>query len=252
MIKYAAIIAYEGTAYCGWQAQPNVPSIESTVKKVFQKTVGAPFCLVAASRTDTGVHASGQVIMFKHAIKLDPERLKKILNDALPQDIMIKELVHAHTDFHPWYDVKEKEYMYSFSLHRPLPEKSKFVWYCRSSIDIEHLTQALSFFVGNHDFAAFATITKDQEDSTIKTIYSIDCSYIPTHAYWQIKITAPSFLRHMIRRIVGAAFFMAQHQKLSLDLIAQALLQKKRLLEFPTASAQGLLLHSITYHRGLE
>lgn len=252
MIKYAAIIAYEGTAYCGWQAQPNVPSIESTLKKVFQKTVGAPFCLVAASRTDAGVHASGQVIMFKHTVIMKPERLKKILNDALPQDIMIQELIHAHANFHPWYNVDKKEYIYSFSLIRPLPEKSKFVWYCRSLIDIERLKQALALFVGTHNFAAFATINKDPESNTIKTIYSIDCSYVPEHTYWQVKISGPSFLRHMIRRIVGAAIFIAQHKALSLDLITQTLIQKKRIIEFPTAPAQGLLLHSITYHKGLE
>ncbi|HTM06246.1 MAG TPA: tRNA pseudouridine(38-40) synthase TruA [Patescibacteria group bacterium] len=252
MTKYAAIIAYEGTAYYGWQAQPTVPSIESTLKEVFQKTVGTPFCLVAASRTDAGVHALGQVIMFKHTITMETERLKKILNDSLPQDILIKDLVYARTDFHPWYDVKEKEYEYYFSLIRPLPEKSKFVWYCRSLIHIERLKQALTLFLGTHSFAAFATVTKDQEINTIKTVHSIDCSYIPEYTYWKIKITAPSFLRHMIRRIVGAAIFMAQHQKLSLDFIAKTLAQKKRLIEFPTAPAQGLLLHSVTYHKGLE
>jgi tRNA pseudouridine38-40 synthase len=252
MTKYAAIIAYEGTAYYGWQAQPTVPSIELTLKKVFQKTIGTPFCLVAASRTDAGVHALGQVIMFKHALAIEPERLKKIINDSLPQDIMIKELVQAHSDFHPWYNVKEKEYIYSFSLVRPLPEKSKFVWYCRSSVDIERLTHALSFFVGTHDFTAFATIEKDLQAVTIKTVCSIACSYVPEYTYWHIKITGPSFLRHMIRRIVGAAIFIAQHQTLSLDIITQTLVQKKRIIEFPTAPAQGLLLHTITYDKGLQ
>jgi tRNA pseudouridine38-40 synthase len=119
-------------------------------------------------------------------------------------------------------------------------------------VNIERLKQTLSLFVGAHNFAAFATITKDQENSTTKTISSIACSYIPEYTYWQIKIIGHSFLRHMIRRIVGAAIFMAQHQTLPLNLITQALLQKKKIIELPTAPAQGLLLNTITYHKGLE
>lgn len=252
MTKYAAIIAYEGTAYCGWQAQTELPSIESTLKKVFKRTVGTPSCLVAASRTDAGVHALGQVIMFKHNINMPPEKLKKILNDALPQDILIKDLVYARNDFHPWYNVTQKEYIYSFSTVRPLPEKSKFVWYCRSHVDITRLMETLNIFTGTHDFSAFATIQSTDQQNTMKTVHSIVCEYVPTYDYWNVKIIAHSFLRHMIRRIIGAAIFIAQHNKISLDILKESLLLKKRILEFPTAPAQGLLLNTIVYGKGLK
>lgn len=252
MTKYAAILAYEGTNYHGWQAQEQVPSIECTLKKVFKRTIGAPSCLVAASRTDAGVHALGQVIMFKHHINMNPEKLKKIINDALPQDILIKSLMHARDNFHPWYDVTKKEYIYSFSTVRPLPEKSRFIWYCRSFVNIEHLIKALNIFVGTHDFAAFATLEHTTQKDSIKTIHSIACEYIEQYTYWNIKIIGPSFLRHMIRRIIGAAIFLAQHKHIPLEIVAESLFLKKRMLEFPTAPAQGLLLHTITYDKGLE
>ncbi|RTL06868.1 tRNA pseudouridine(38-40) synthase TruA [Candidatus Dependentiae bacterium] len=252
MTKYAAILAYAGTNYYGWQAQAQVPSIESTLKKVFKRTVGTPSCLVAASRTDAGVHALGQVIMFKHHLEMDPEKLKKIINDALPEDILIKSLVYARNDFHPWYDVTQKEYIYSFSTTRSLPEKSRFIWYCRSCIDIEQLIKALNIFVGTHDFTAFATLEPTEKKDSIKTVYSIACEYIAQYTYWHIKITGRSFLRHMIRRIVGAAVFLAQHKHIPLEIIVESLALKKRMLEFPTAPAQGLLLHTITYDKGLE
>lgn len=252
MTKYAAILAYEGTAYYGWQAQAHVPSIESTLKGVFKRTVGTPLSLVAASRTDAGVHALGQVIMFKHSLNILPDRLQKILNDSLPQDILIKKMVVAPNDFHPWHNVLTKEYIYSFSTERPLPEKSKFVWYSRSSIEIERLVEALNRFVGTHDFAAFATIEHGTEKTTVKNIHSIICDYVPDYSYWNIKITAPSFLRHMIRRVVGASIFFAQHTKLPLDIITESLALKTRKVELPTAPAKGLVLNTITYHKGLE
>jgi tRNA pseudouridine38-40 synthase len=252
MTKYAAILAYEGTAYYGWQAQACVPSIESTLKGAFKRTVGTPLSLVAASRTDAGVHALGQVVMFKHNLNISPDRLQKNLHDSLPQDILIKKMVVAPNNFHPWYNVLAKEYIYSFSTKRPLPEKSKFVWYSRSSICIERLIEVLNSFVGTHDFAAFATIEHGMGKKTIKNIHSIICDYVPDYSYWSIKITAPSFLRHMIRRIVGASIFFAQHTQLPLDIIIESLALKTRKIELPTAPAKGLVLNTITYDKGLE
>jgi tRNA pseudouridine38-40 synthase len=249
--KYAASLVYDGTAYYGWQSQSLLPSIESTVRRVLTKTVGAPLQLVAASRTDAHVHARDQIIMFTHVRAVDPAGLHKLLNDHLPSDIFVKKIVYARSDFHPWYDVACKEYHYFFSTKKPEPLVGRYTWYVRKPFCPYHLTRVLSYFVGTHSFDAFATLEHTDQNCK-KHIKSIQLHYFPSNDLWCLKIKGHSFLRHMIRRIVGAALYLAQRKDISLTVVSQSLAQKKRILEFPTAPAHGLTLYNITYHKGLQ
>jgi tRNA pseudouridine38-40 synthase len=250
LTKYAAQIAYDGTAYYGWQEQAGLPTIESTFKRVLTKTIGAPVNLAAASRTDAQVHASGQIVMFTHHLHIEPQKLKKIVNDNLPQDIFVHDMVHARADFHPWYDVAYKEYQYRVSLTRPCPRQSRYVWYYKGKVDLQHLSDCITYFEGTHSFNAFATLEKKDADS-VKTIKKVTLHYNEPSDEWHISIIGHSFLRHMIRRIVGASLYMAHHTQLPLSLIKQSLEEKKRIIELPTAPGHGLTLTTITYSKGL-
>ena len=251
--KYTAILAYDGTAYHGWQAQKNLLSIETVLKNCFKKTFGKHLAsLVAASRTDAGVHADGQVILFKYALDLNPDHIKKIMNDNLPSDIHFITIKNAAVHFHPWYNVVVKEYHYLMSNVRPRPYHSRFVAYVRGKMNIEKLKEALNIFVGIHDFVAFSTDVQPKDDiCTVKTIDYIEVVYDHLYDAWRVIFKGKSFLRHMIRRIVGAAIFISQHESRSLDLIKMSLEFKKRMAEFPTASSNGLILKSIYYDKGL-
>jgi tRNA pseudouridine38-40 synthase len=252
--KYVAILSYDGTAYHGWQAQNKVLSIEMTLKNCFKKTFGLPVhSLIAASRTDAGVHAQGQVISFKYSIDKDPDSIKKIINDKLPSDIHFVTIKYAQDDFHPWYNVRTKEYWYFFSLTRPIPQHSRFVAYVRGAVNIEKLQLALNLFIGTHNFTAFSTQEGKANalDKRVKTIDSIDIFYDHIVNAWSIRVRGQSFLRHMIRRIVGAALFVSQNELRSLDLIVRSLKYKRREAEFPTAASNGLMLKAIYYDKGL-
>jgi tRNA pseudouridine38-40 synthase len=251
-IKYAVCLIYDGTAYYGWQAQRSLPSIESVMRRVLTKTVGAPLTLVAASRTDTQVHARGQIVMFTHMRKMDLACLHKLLNDHFPSDIFVKEVVYARSDFHPWYDVACKEYHYFFSTTKPEPLVGRYTWYVRKSFCAYHLARVVSYFVGIHSFDAFATLERTKDQNCKKRITSIKLHYFPSNDLWCLKIKGHSFLRHMIRRIVGAALYLAQRKEIPLTVISESLAQKRRVLEFPTAPGHGLTLYKITYHKGLQ
>lgn len=251
--KYRAIVTYDGTSYNGWQAQKNLPSIESTLKAVFKRSFGVPVVsLVAASRTDAGVHANGQVLLFKHILQLDPDKLLKIMNDHLPFDIHFKSVCYALPNFHPWYNVSMKEYHYLFSFDRPLPMYSRFIQYVRASFDIERFKEALRLFVGTYNFSQFATDSSQKSTAElVKKIDSITVEYDSNIEAWRIRIQGKSFLRHMIRRIVGAAAYVAGKNQDGLSCIEAALYHQKRVVEFPTAHACGLVLESVFYHERL-
>ncbi len=243
---YRLIIAYDGTDYYGWQFQNDRPSVEGVIRKTFLRSFKQKDVLfVGASRTDAGVHARGQTARLKTDLLLEPHKLMTILNRALPRDIQIVSCIHAPDRFHPHHDVLMKTYTYSFSLQKPSPQESRFLYYFPWDIDIKTMQEALRVFEGTHDFSYFCKEAV-AEKSKIKTITSIMLEEKNTHFIITIKGT--SFLRYMIRRIVGAAFAVASHQNVSLQELKETLSQKnKRAKLLITAPAHGLCLSTIDY-----
>lgn len=246
-MKYKLILAYDGTRYAGWQQQKELPSIEQVLKSSFTKVFGRTIVqMVAASRTDAGVHALGQVVLCSFEIELPPERIKKIWNDALPADVVIRSLVIAPTDFHPWYNVAHKEYCYYITTEKPLPFLAPYVWYSRGPLDFAKMKEALTLFVGTHDFTPFAS-ADDERTDLVRTVDAVTISYLKKWRVWQITVIGKKFVRHMVRRMVGAAVYIAADKKRNCAILQQTLASGLRAHEYPTAPAQGLVLRSIKY-----
>ncbi len=244
MHTFKLIIAYDGTNYNGWQDQPGLPTIEGLVKKrlnhVFKKEVS----FTGASRTDAGVHALGQVARVQTDLPLSADHFRKVLNASLPSDIQIRSVTLVPSTFHPRMHVLEKTYYYHFFFKEPGPFVRRLGTVIKK-LDLDTFQEGLSLFKGTHDFRSFCT--GDQGRTTIRTITSIDMIYFEKFDLYQVRITGHSFLRHMIRRIVGACFDVARKPEKSIDLIKHALEYKDPEQHIYVAPPQGLILHSIVY-----
>lgn len=244
-IKYKLIISYDGTNYNGWQAQDDVPTVTTTLQKKFKKIFNTNVILVGASRTDGGVHAIGQVAIARTNLEIDPRRLLYAWNNLLPEDIVIKSLEVATPEFHPMKKVKQKIYFYDFCLQRPTPFNYRYSWFYHWPVNIEKLQACLEVFVGKYDFRSFST--GQEMKSTIRKIDEISLEYIPEEEIYRIIIKGKSFLRYMIRRIVGACIEVASRKDLQVNDLVKALEQKTPEQLLPNAPARGLLLYKIIY-----
>jgi len=245
MNSYKLIIAYSGTQYHGWQEQKGVATVAGTLQNVFKKVFNHDIKLVAASRTDAGVHALGQVAIFRTELSLDPHNLMHAWNARLPADILIRSAIqYEPQDFHSQRNVKEKTYYYHFFTKRPLPMVAPYGLFYHKKLDVEKLKACLTLFVGTHDFRSFCS--GDDHESTVSTINSIQYVYFKKYGVHRIVIKGPRFLRYMIRRIVGASLAVASSSQ-PVEHIHYILKQKNPLHSLPTAAAHGLLLRNITY-----
>ena len=245
MQPFICTIAYDGTNYQGWQEQPGRPTIAGALQQSFRDVFGAPIKIVGASRTDAGVHAQGQTARFFSNIVIDPNIMLMAWNRRLPADIVVTSLALAHAEFHPHRNVHQKEYNYVIYTKRPSPMIARYGWWYDRPLDLEKLQQSLALLVGTHDFRSFCT--GDEMTSTIRTIDEITM-YVEDNKI-TIKLFGPSFLRYMIRRIVGACVTISTKPYLTpanLQEILQACNPQHCL---PTAPACGLTLMHIMYQQ---
>lgn len=243
---YFMIVSYDGTAYHGWQQQDDYPSIEGTLRTTFKKVFARELPrFLGASRTDAGVHALGQAVRFATDIPLDPEKIRTVWNGALPDDIVILSIKKAPENFHPHQNIEQKTYWYHFATQPLLPFAQRYAWYFRYPVDLEKLNQALQVFVGTHDFSSFAT--EIGENNPVRRIDSITIEFAPEWGAHRIVVKGPSFLRYMIRRIVGACLKVASNDHLAIDVLRAALAARNPHQELPSAAARGLCLHHIDY-----
>lgn len=259
MQKYKIIIAYDGTDYFGWQRQPEgVPTVCGQIEKIFKVVFKKDVALSGASRTDCGVHAMGQAATFNIDFEITPEKLLYVLNSSLPGDIFIRKLEPVSQDFNIHRNVESKTYYYHFFLKRPLPFVQRYGWHCEFPINIEKLKQALSVFMGTHDFRSFCT--GDEREDTVRTIDNIYVEYLHRFNAYRIVVQGPGFLRYMIRRIVGAAIEVAKEKskdkeqnylvrpEIDIEYLKKALEEKNPAQPYlPNAPSKGLLLYKIKY-----
>ena len=242
---YKIIIAYDGTNYCGWQAQPHVVTVAGVLEQRFAAVFKQKIKLLGASRTDAGVHALGQVARFTTDLTVSSEQLKNAWNNVLPADIVIRELTQVDDTFHPQHAVAQKTYYYHFFQQRPLPFVYRYGAYYKPHVNLEKLQECLSVFVGTHDFRSFCT--GNDKENTIRTIDAITVCSFKRYKVYRITVKGPGFLRYMIRRIVGACLDSASSLELAKEDLRVALEAKNPIQKFDTAPAQGLILVKIDY-----
>lgn len=244
MQPFVCTIAYDGTNYQGWQEQPGRPTIAGTLQNSFKDVFGAPIKIVGASRTDAGVHAQEQFGRFYSDVTVDPQTMLVAWNRRLPKDIVVTHIAHAHDEFHPHHNVQQKEYHYVIYTQRPSPTVARYGWWYDRPLDLEKLRQSFATLVGTHDFRSFCT--GDDLKSTIRTIDEIKLEIEDNKI--TIKFYGSSFLRYMIRRIVGSCVTIATKPYLTPVNLAQVLQARNPQHTLPTAPSCGLTLTQIKYH----
>ena len=173
MPNFKLIIQYDGTSYSGWQKQKNQPTIQGEIEKTLFKIVGEPVSVIGAGRTDSGVHATGQVANFKSNTKLSSEKLFNAINWHLPKDIRIFNCTEVSDDFHARFSANKREYKYIIYNDIQYPPFIKnYVHFIKKPLDIEKLKSSLELFIGEHNFTSFSS-ANDESNNKIRTIYDI-------------------------------------------------------------------------------
>lgn len=260
------IIQYNGTNYLGWQVQKEGKTIAGTLQDTFKKVFNHEITIIGASRTDAGVHALSQVATFACPLVIEPERMQWAWNNLLPDDIRIITLEIVADDFNIYAQIMQKTYVYHVFTKRPSPFVAPYGYTYYQTLDVKKLYDALQEFVGTHDFRSFCT--GDDREHTVRRVDEITVMPImeqdvydllvtgskkqsmqkgDTSDGYRITVKGPGFLRYMIRRMIGAALFVASHEYALPTTIKKALEEKNPNQTLPNAPAQGLVLVDILY-----
>ncbi len=244
MNGYILKIAYKGTNYCGWQVQPNKPTVQSAVQASCEAVFGAKTSLTGCSRTDSGVHANGFVALVSGELPDIPvSSLPMALNTALPKDIAVLEAKIAPEGFHPRYDATGKEYVYyirNSNLRSPFDEDTS--WHFQRIIDIERANELCAQFVGKKDFRAFMAAGSKIID-TVREIKYFNVE--KSGDIIKFTVAADGFLYNMVRIMVGTVAERASGTKgMEISDIIDSLERKNAGI---TAPAKGLFLNKVFY-----
>ena len=247
MCRYRATLAYDGSAYQGFQRQiEGRPSIQRAVEVAITAVTGQEIAIIGAGRTDTGVHARGQVIAFDVTWKHGDEALLRAINANLPADIALQDITQQ-PGFHPRFDAVSRVYQYYIvQANQRQPLLRHYVWQVRHPLDATEMQKAADLLIGEHDFAAFGTPPKG--NNTVRTVlvsrwtrqsevYGIRFIY---------RIEANAFLYRMVRRIVGMLVTVGQG-KLTVDQFEAAFRGAELIQAAMIAPPQGLVLEAVRY-----
>jgi tRNA pseudouridine38-40 synthase len=243
-----ALIAYDGTDYHGWQIQKNHRTIQSTLQDCLQHISGQLVELTGAGRTDSGVHAYGQVAHFDWDHELPVDKLILGMNAILPIDIRVLELNESVSSFHARFDSKSKTYLYRINRARfPSPFHSRYSLHLRHPLEESALADSARILQGEHDFAAFQAAGTDVV-STVRKIHSVEI--FPVEAdqtlFLYVRIHSNGFLRKMARMIVGTLLEIASGKRSREDLNRALETADRKYVGVP-APARGLFLEKVFY-----
>lgn len=241
--RVKAVIAYEGTAFLGFQKQAQGPTVQGALEEVLAGIAGDGVRVLGAGRTDAGVHAEGQVVAFDLAWRHSLDDLRNALNALLPRSIAVLEVAWAPEGFHPRFDALSRTYRYRV-FNRPVrsPFEERFAWHVPEPLDVEQMERAAALLVGVHDFASFGQPT--QGEATVREVY---------RAHWErrgdlvlFEIEANGFLRGMVRSLVGTLVDVGRGRLLASE-VERVLQARDRSAASPTAPPQGLFLVHVRY-----
>lgn len=173
MKRIKLIVAYDGTSYNGWQVQPTGITIEGVLNETLTQLTKESVTVIGASRTDSGVHALGNIAVFDTNTRIPPEKISYALNQRLPEDIVVQDSCEVPMNFHPRRCESRKTYEYKI-LNRtfPLPLNRHDCYFTYRKLDVEKMQQAAQYLMGEHDFKSFCSI-HSQAETTIRTIYDL-------------------------------------------------------------------------------
>lgn len=232
-------VAYDGTNYHGWQIQKNGITIESELNRCLSNLLQEPIEVIGASRTDSGVHALGNIAVFDTVNRMPAEKISYALNQRLPEDIRIQKSEEVALDWHPRQCESRKTYEYRIYRGQfPMPVKRLYSLFSYHKFDIGRMKEAAAYLEGEHDFKSFCQ-TGAQVESTVRTIYSVEV--IEQEDDLVIRVCGNGFLYNMVRIIAGTLMEIGQGKRDPMDIFA-ILEAKDRAAAGPTAPAHGLML----------
>lgn len=244
MVRVKLVVAYDGTNYCGWQIQNNGITIEEVLNRELSSLLGEEIRVIGASRTDSGVHALGNVAVFDTESRIPPDKISFALNQRLPEDIRIVDSCQVADDFHPRYCNTIKTYEYKIWNDRfpnPLVRRySKFTYF---NIDIDKMEEGAKYLIGEHDFKSFCS-TKTQVESTVRTV--TDITFSKADNMITMRISGTGFLYNMVRIIMGTLLQCGMGM-IEPACVGDILVAADRSKAGPTEEAKGLTLVKIEY-----
>ena len=237
-------IEYDGSAYAGWQRQPNQPTIQAAVETALAQISQSSITTVAAGRTDAGVHALGQVVSFQSGKTLSLHEWSRGLNGLLPADITVQKVESATENFHARYSAQSKVYEYRI-LNAPFPPALNRlrVWHMPHSLNISDMEQAARDFLGPHDFSSFQG---SPTDNTNPMCCIERCTITKEGPLLLVHIQADRFLKQMVRAMVGTLVEIGQNKRPP-DAISSILEATDRCAAGKTAPPHGLYLVEVLY-----
>ena len=248
MKRVKLIVAYDGTGYCGWQVQPNEITVEGVLNKHISELTGEDIKVIGASRTDSGVHALGNVAVFDTESRIPGEKMAKALKARLPEDIIIQGSKEVPLDYHPRFQDTRKTYEYTFYNARyDNPVTSRHHHFVYVPLDVEKMKEAASYFLGEHCFISMCS-SKAQVTSYVREIY--ECDVTQNGRYIKMRVTGSGFLYNMVRIIAGTLIKAGTGDIRPQD-IPGIIESRDRQLAGPTAPARGLTLVDIDYGNSL-
>lgn len=246
-MKYKLTLAYDGTAYSGWQVQANSRSIQQIVQKTIETILQKPTSLTGAGRTDAGVHALGQTAHIETENPLDLSRFSHSANSLLPPDIRLIALEPVDDSFHARYSATGKIYRYHLCLRSfPSPFKRLYETHVPEKLDLSLIEKALPYFIGTHDFTSFASEAHrgSAAKDPVKTIRSLELFKEEEGIYFEFR--ADGFLYKMVRNIVGTLLDIGT-KKLPLEELPLIFAAKDRKKAGQCAPPTGLFLVKVEY-----
>lgn len=239
-------IAYDGTAYCGWQIQPNGITVQEVLNEKLSEFFDQEISVVGASRTDAGVHALCNVCAFDVKTRMPAEKIAFALNQTLPDDISVVDSCEVDADFHPRFHKGKKTYEYHI-LNRTFPDPTRRLYslFYHRPLDYEAMNRAAAYLVGEHDFTTFSSIHA-QTNTYVRRVY--DCHVTrDENDMITIHIEGNGFLYNMVRIITGTLIEVGWGKRTP-ESVGEILEAKDRALAGPTAPPEGLTLMQIEYH----
>lgn len=243
MKRIMCIVKYDGSKFFGYQIQPEGRTVQQEIERGLKKICKVPVKTHGAGRTDSGVHALGQVFHFDTDLSMDATRFKQALNSVLPKDIYIVKSFEIDSQMHARFHAVSKEYHYKLSLNEHDPLLCDYIYYHPFKLNIEQMRMAAKYFLGTHDFSAFTANMTDIFKQ--RTIYRCEILETSPNEYTFVFV-GTGFMKYMVRIIVGTLLKVGSG-KIKPEEIPLIIAGKDRNFAGPTAKSQGLYLHSVQY-----
>ncbi|HAN55847.1 MAG TPA: tRNA pseudouridine(38-40) synthase TruA [Betaproteobacteria bacterium] len=244
MVRIALGIEYDGSRFCGWQTQTAVCGVQDALQHALAVIAGHPVEVVAAGRTDAGVHATMQVVHFDTVAQRPDSAWVRGVNSFLPDSVVVLWAQPVNAGFHARFSAQTRSYRYLLLNHpvRPAIAAGRIGWF-HAPLALAPMQAAAQLLVGTHDFSAFRA-AECQAKSPIRTLHSL--SVKQTGHRFSFDLSANAFLHHMVRNIVGALVYVGKG-KYPPEWVGELLAQRDRSRAAPTFAADGLYLNAVRY-----